>query len=252
MIIGVDAAFQHILTINKLNDFDALWNLKGELVEAGNVKEKSGHSHVMRAYLDTATGPLCIYMKRQSNYVTTLSRLLGHSRSICRREYESIAAWEALGLPALKAVYCAEVQNPLRGILITIALEGYQPLDDYLATASTHDRRTMLEETAKLIRCIHNAGWVHRCFFPKHVFVSPTNAATPAQMIDLEKARKAWFGIQDYTRDLTSFERRMTWQDEAERTLFFDTYFGSADMTMYRRLFMHLIGKRIVHKKRIR
>lgn len=252
MIIGVDDSFKHILILNKLNDFESLWNLKGELVEAGNVKEKSGHSHVMRAYLDTGMGPICIYMKRQSNYATNLSRILGRSRSICSREYENIAAWEALRLPALKAVYCAEVQNPLRGILITIALEGYQPLDDYLPTASSQDRRAILQETAKLIRSIHKAGWVHRCLFPKHVFVSPSNKIVPAQMIDLEKARKAWFGIRDYTRDLTAFERRMAWQDDAERTLFFDTYFGGAEMTMYRRLFMHLIGKRILHKKRIR
>ncbi|MFI4957294.1 MAG: lipopolysaccharide kinase InaA family protein [Gammaproteobacteria bacterium] len=245
MDIGVDESFRHVLNINKLNDFESLWNLKGELVELGNVKEKSGHSHVMRAYLESETGPLCVYMKRQSNYSTTLSRLLGRSRSICRREYENIAAWEAMGLPALKAVYCAEVQNPLRGILITVALEGYQPLDDYLPSATAQGRRAMLQATAKLIRCIHDAGWVHRCFFPKHVFVSPNNTAKPAQMIDLEKARKAWFGVRDYTRDMASFERRMVWQDEAERKMFFDSYFGGAETTLYRRLFMHLIGKRM-------
>lgn len=231
-----------------MNDFEALWAIEGELVEEGNIKAKSGHSHVVRAMLPIEGTMRSVYIKKQTNYATAFSRFLHRTSSLCRREYANITAWHRIGLPTMDAVYCAEVRNPLRGILMTLALEGYQPLDAYLAAALPDARKQMLEATARLTRRIHDAGWVHRCFFPKHVFVSTTTTTDPLKMIDLEKARKAWLGVRDYSRDLGSFVRRIEWHSDAEQQIFFDAYFGGTSVTFYRRLFMYLIGQRIAQK----
>jgi hypothetical protein len=224
MEIGSDAIFKEILIRHQLNDFDALWALEGELVEEGNIKEKSGHSHVVRLSFPTGAEPIQTYMKKQTNYATTLSRMMHRTQSICRREYSNIQRWHQLNLPTLEALYCAEVKNPLRGILITRALEGYMPLDDYLGKASPEQRTRLLAVAARLVRRIHQSGWVHRCLFPKHVFVCLEHQTVPLKMIDLEKARRAWLGMHDHVRDLSAFVRRIHWSSTAECEQFLNIY----------------------------
>lgn len=231
-----------------MSEFERYWNMQGSLVEEGNVKAESGHSHVVRASVTINGTERLVYIKKQTNYATAFSRMLHRTSSLCLREYANIMAWHGLGLPTMDAVYHGEIRNPLRGILVTLSLDGYVPLDDALKQASVAERSRLLTETAKLIRRIHEAGWVHRCFFPKHVFVTAQQVDEPLKMIDLEKARKAWLGIRDYARDLGSFVRRIEWASDAERDAFFQAYFGDTTHPAYRGLFMFLIGKRVAQK----
>ncbi len=247
MEIGSNVAFKQILIQHHLDDFEALWAVEGEFVEEGNIKPKSGHSHVVRLSLKTDNTSVLVYMKKQTNYATTLSRLLHRTSSICRREYHNIHDWHQRGLPTVEGLYCAEVKNPLRGILITRALEDSQSLDDFLKTASPEKRQSILRDIAKLTRRIHQAGRVHRCLFPKHVFVRADDHALT--LIDLEKARKSWCWISDHARELASFMRRLEWKSEAEYQQFLNDYMEALP-GWHQFILKWLLGRRIQRYRR--
>ncbi len=234
------------MTISKhqWNDFEALWALEATQVEEGNDKETGGHSHVVH-FMTSDPEPAHVYMKKQFNYSTRWSRLIGKPRSVCCREYDNIAAWKKLGIPTLDALHCAERYNPLRAILITAALDGYLPLNEYLLTVAEEKRVHVLQGVGRLLHRIHAAHWAYRCCYPKHLFVSVATAEI--KIIDLEKARRSWTWMYDHLRDLSAFDRRMVWRSKAERQAFFDAYFERTS-GLYRQLTMYCLGRMNVRK----
>ncbi len=250
----LDPVFSSVLKKHELADFDSLWLHEGRLVEEGNVKHKSGHSHVVRLKLEDSTKTWTVYMKRQENYITTKSRIMVRPRAICAREFSNINTWRKLGIPTMQALYFEQrdntKKNPLRAILITKGLVGYLPLDEWLA--KTPDRKLRAQaflKTAQALRRIHNHSWLHHCLFPKHIFIREKDGQLTIKLIDLEKAKKCIVTKRRVINELTAFIRRCEWRNKTEMLQFMKYYCGVKTLGPEHRRMLKRIYARMQYKK---
>lgn len=218
---------QVLLERHGLASFEALWALKLEAVDEPN-NARGGWSSVYRLEREG----VAFYLKRQSNY---LSRSLTHpfGEPTFAREFRNIQRYQALGIPALQAVFFAErkVAGEHRAILMTRALDGWQDLHEWLhdwSALSAETRQGIVEACGQLARQVHDCGQVHGCFYPKHIFLQPQGDNFAAQLIDLEKTRSLLLGKRDRVKDLEPLVRRASaWSNEDIRGLL-EAYLDSA------------------------
>lgn len=212
-----------LLERHGLSSFEALWAIQLEAVDEPNT-ERGGWSSVYRLDL----GESAFYLKRQSNHLTrTLSHPLGEPTFA--REFRNIQRYAALGIPALQAAFFAERKLPgeHRAILLTRALDGWCDLDSLLpgwAEQTDEQRAAILHACGVLARQLHEAGQVHGCFYPKHIFLRESPSGFDAQLIDLEKTRPLLFGKRDRVRDLEPLLRRAGAWSEADMQGFLTAY----------------------------
>ncbi|SFW22423.1 Lipopolysaccharide kinase (Kdo/WaaP) family protein [Pseudomonas sp. NFACC19-2] len=196
-----------LLERHGLASFDALWALQLEAVDEPNT-ERGGWSSVYRLELDNAA----YYLKRQSNHLTrSLLRPLGEPTFA--REFRNIQRYSVLGIPSLQVALFAQrrFSGEQRAVLLTRALDGWQDLEHWLMQWSGLDevhRSGILRACGELARCLHQAGQIHGCFYPKHIFLREGAAGFQAQLIDLEKTRPLLFGRRDRIKDLEPLVRR--------------------------------------------
>lgn len=204
-----------LLERHGLDSFEALWDVQLDAVDEPNTG-RGGWSSVFRLELEGSG----FYLKRQSNYLTrTLHRPFGEPSF--SREFRNISRYEALGIPALHAVYYGErnVEGERRAILMTRALDSWTDLDTLLQqwpTLSAHQRLSILQACGQLARTLHAARQIHGCFYPKHIFLRARAGTYLAQLIDLEKTRPVLFGWRDRIKDLEPLLRRAPVWTEAE------------------------------------
>ena len=217
-----------LLEKHGLTSFDALWTLKLEAVDEPNT-ERGGWSSVYRLDL----GEAAFYLKRQSNHLTR-SLLHPFGEPTFAREFRNIQRYAALGIPALQAAFFAERKLPgeHRAVLLTRALDGWQDLDSWLPgwTALDESRRAaILKACGELARRLHQAGQMHGCFYPKHIFLRERADGFDAQLIDLEKTRPLLFGRRDRVKDLEPLLRRAGVWSEAEVGVLLAAYLDDAE-----------------------
>ena len=162
-----------LLERHGLTSFEALWALQLEAVDEPNT-ERGGWSSVYRLDL----GESAFYLKRQSNHLTR-SLLHPFGEPTFAREFRNIQRYAALGIPALQAAFFAERRLPgeRRAVLLTRALDGWQDLDAWLPNWTTLEetqRVAILNACGELARRLHQAGQMHGCFYPKHIFLRET------------------------------------------------------------------------------
>lgn len=196
-----------LLERHGLASFDALWALQLEAVDEPNT-ERGGWSSVYRLDL----GDAAFYLKRQSNYLTR-SVLRPFGEPTFAREFRNIQRYVQLAIPALQATFFAERRflGERRAVLLTRALDDWQDLGVWLSGWGALDetRRTaILRACGELARRLHQAGQVHGCFYPKHIFLREMPDGFEAQLIDLEKTRPLLLGRRDRVRDLEPLLRR--------------------------------------------
>jgi hypothetical protein len=219
-----------LLEQHGLASFEALWALQLEAVDEPNT-ERGGWSSVYRLDL----GEAAFYLKRQSNHLTR-SVLHPLGEPTFAREFRNIRRYAALGIPALQAAFFAERKLPgeRRAVLLTRALDGWQDLDAWLPGWAALDevrRAAILNACGELARRLHQAGQMHGCFYPKHIFLRETAGGFEAQLIDLEKTRSLLFGQRDRIKDLEPLIRRASVWSEAEIRALLTAYLaGSADL----------------------
>ncbi|ERI50391.1 hypothetical protein N878_25945, partial [Pseudomonas sp. EGD-AK9] len=97
-----------------------------------------------------------------------------------------------------------------------------------------------------LARCLHQAGQVHGCFYPKHIFLREGAQGFAAQLIDLEKTRPLLLGRRDRIKDLEPLLRRASAWGEAEMRKLLAAYLGGE--AGLERWFARL-GARRLHKE---
>ena len=217
-----------VLERHGLADYDALWALQLEAVDEPNT-ERGGWSSVYRLELDGAA----YYLKRQSNHLTrTLSHPFGEPTFA--REFRNIRRYRELQIPALQAAFFAQRKLPgeRRAILLTRALDGWQDLDYWLQGWERLDeprRAAILRACGELARCLHMAGQMHGCFYPKHIFLREGQTGFEAQLIDLEKTRPLLFGERDRIKDLEPLLRRAGPWGDAELRQLLNAYLGATD-----------------------
>ena len=108
--------WQEIFSANKLDSFDAIWNLDTEWFEEPN-QRRGGWSGVIKVDLDTPEGKSCVFIKRQENHIS--KTLLHPIRGILtfEREFENILQkFNLLGRDKL-AIY--EIDKLLGGMATT-------------------------------------------------------------------------------------------------------------------------------------
>ncbi|HEY1027026.1 MAG TPA: lipopolysaccharide kinase InaA family protein [Pseudomonas sp.] len=208
-----------LLERHGLAGFDALWALKLEAVDEPNT-ERGGWSSVYRLELDERA----FYLKRQSNHLTR-SLLHPFGEPTFAREFRNIRRYAERNIPALQAAFFAERRLPgeRRAILLTRALDGWQDLEHWLkqwTTLESARRMAILRACGALARCLHQAGQMHGCFYPKHIFLREQGGAFEAQLIDLEKTRPLLLGRRDRIKDLEPLLRRArVWGEPEVREL---------------------------------
>ena len=208
-----------LLERNGLADFEALWHLQLDAVDEPNTSG-GGWSSVFRLDLDGQG----FYLKRQSNYLTrTLHSPLGEPSFA--REFRNIQRYQALGIPALEAVFFGErkVQGERRAVLMTRALDGWNDLDSLLEQwpqLTAQQQQAILRACGQLARRLHAVRQVHGCFYPKHIFLQADGEAYRAQLIDLEKTRPLLLGQRDRVKDIEPLLRRaQVWTETEVRAL---------------------------------
>lgn len=190
-----------------LASFDALWSVQLSAVDEPNV-ERGGWSSVFRLELDDSA----FYLKRQSNHLTrTLARPFGEPTFA--REFRNIRRYAQLGVPALQASFFGQrkVDGERRAILLTRALDGWMDLDSWLKRwpeLNESGRQAIIGAVGVLARTLHQAGQMHGCFYPKHIFLREQDGHWQACLIDLEKTRPLLLGWRDRIKDLEPLVRR--------------------------------------------
>ncbi|MFL1583345.1 lipopolysaccharide kinase InaA family protein [Stutzerimonas stutzeri] len=190
-----------------LASFDALWSVQLTAVDEPNV-ERGGWSSVFRLELDDSA----FYLKRQSNHLTrTLASPFGEPTFA--REFRNIRRYAQLGVPALQASFFGQrkVGDEKRAILMTRALDGWTDLDGWLKRwpeLNESGRQAIIGAVGVLARTLHQAGQMHGCFYPKHIFLREQDGHWQACLIDLEKTRPLLLGWRDRIKDLEPLVRR--------------------------------------------
>ncbi len=203
----IDPNIVALLKQHQLNSFTALWDLQLEAVDEPNT-ERGGWSSVAKLTLGEQT----FYLKRQINHMTrSLQKPFGEPTFA--REMRNIQRYQQLGIPALRAAFFAQRKEAgqQRAILMTHALEGWQDLDHWQQQwpeLSNEHQQGILHACAQLAKTLHQAGQVHGCFYPKHIFLQKQATGFTAQLIDLEKTRPLLFGRRDRIKDLEPLFRR--------------------------------------------
>ncbi|MGE8503425.1 MAG: lipopolysaccharide kinase InaA family protein [Pseudomonas sp.] len=214
-----------LLERHGLASFDVLWALKLEAVDEPNT-ERGGWSSVYRLELDERA----FYLKRQSNHLTR-SLLHPFGEPTFAREFRNIRRYAELNIPALQAAFFAERRLPgeRRAVLLTRALDGWQDLEHWLTQWAALDGAahvSILRACGRLARCLHQAGQMHGCFYPKHIFLREQEGGFEAQLIDLEKTRPLLLGRRDRIKDLEPLLRRARIWNEAEVRELLVAYLG--------------------------
>lgn len=224
----IDPAIADLLKQHQLDNFSALWDLQLPTVDEPNT-ERGGWSSVSKLTL----GAQSFYLKRQINHLTrAVQRPLGEPTFA--REMRNIQRYQRLQIPALRAAFFAQrqVEGAQHAILMTYALEGWEDLDTWQQrwlTLSVAQQQGIVQACAVLAKTLHQAGQIHGCFYPKHIFLQEQATGFVAQLIDLEKTRPLLLGRRDRIKDLEPLFRRSQHVWTREHTqLFLHSYLDDA------------------------
>lgn len=214
---------RRMLQRHGLDSFSALWSVPQEAVDAANTRGR-GWSEVLRLQLDDAS----YYLKRQVNFLSrSWSSPLGES--MAARELRNIRRCQRLKIPVAEALFYGErrVDGERRALLLIRGLDHCLPLSSYLSewtTLQANDRIGIIRSCAELVGRLHGSRLLHRCLYPKHIFLDYGSTGWGSRLIDMEKTRCSWLPRHGAIRDLETLLRRATpWADE-ERHTFLQSY----------------------------
>jgi len=230
----VNNEWAELLELNGLSDFDSLWQVNATEVDAPNTG-RGGWSSVSRLLLKSSDGKeVAVYVKRQVNHLvkTWLHPISGVPTFA--KEFYYIIKFMKLGIPSLTPVFFGQRKSPEghKAILVTAALDEYQPLDEIdFASLSANEGRDLIETIAGLTRRLHNTGLQHNCLYPKHLFVRQQDGKFEAKFIDLEKIKWRIFSYQRMIRDLDTLNRHSKGFAESDKIEFLKSYLGQRELT---------------------
>jgi hypothetical protein len=216
----VFAGMAKILKFNRLDSFDALWQLETQNVENPN-KRRGGRSFVARVMLDEPDGgTVQVFLKRQEN---DMARILLPPFKIpsYERELRNILGFKKMDIPVVEPLFFEKRKNgkDIRAVLITRALDEYRPFEGLL-NEMENDRAApemigrMFSTVAGCVRHIHQRGYEHGALFGKHIYVKTddTGINMNVRFLDLEMSRKHPGRV---VRDLARlYQRTAGWQEE--------------------------------------
>lgn len=242
-----------VLQRHQLDSFEALWQVRAELVDEPN-QARGGHSSVSRLTLQDACGtPQVFYLKRQSNYlIRSMRHPLGEPTVV--REFCNIERYAELGIPALEASYCGQrrMGGEWQAILLTRNLDDYLPLDHWFADWHKLEhcqKRELLVAAGKLVALLHSRSMVHNSLYPKHIFLRLMDDGACARLIDLESSRMHLFPAWGCLRDLEVLNRRSQPPSKSQRLRFLLAYLDKPTVDAQVRYWVARILRRTARKR---
>lgn len=206
---------------NSLN-FDLLWHLYTNWFEEPNIR-RGGWSGVIKHPIQIDSEAVDVFIKRQENY---LSKTLFHpfkGEATFYKEYRNIQRLTKKNIPTLNALFFG--QRGTKAILVTTALNDYEPLDIAALKLDRLQKRALLTEVAKNLKLLHQYHYQHNCLYPKHIFVKYVDGTWRVRFIDLEKLKWQLFKRNAIHRDLITLYRHSdsNWSKK-DRLFFFRAY----------------------------
>lgn len=227
---------QAVLTESE-SEFEHFWATRGEWVEPPNLR-RGGESGVQRVQGDDGR---LLYVKRQTGHIYR-SVLHPFGRPTVLRERDALEGLRRLGVGAPQTVFCGarrDEKMQWRALLVTEALVGYEPIEDWYAAGgrechgeALHDQ--LLQTLAQTLARMHRGRWQHSCLYIKHVFVKVTGkgeqAVAHVALLDLEKGRQRLTARRAALHDIKQLRRHSSFNspDWEKFIYFYQTAFGSA------------------------
>jgi len=240
-----------VLAENALDSVDAAWTREVAWVEAPN-DGRGGLSGVGRVNLSSAQGDTTgAFLKRQQNHTRPSWKHPLRGEATFKREFDMVQHLQAHGVPTLEPMLFGErhVANDVRAVLMTVALDGYQPLDALVASEEFNrmpsaEKRQLLAATAHTVRQMHLAGVQHRSLYAKHLFAARQGAGYRVVVIDLEKSRFNRVPVLRTVHDLVTLNYRTTGWSRTQRLYFFKQYYATSALSGWQRAVCKLIARR--------
>jgi Lipopolysaccharide kinase (Kdo/WaaP) family len=250
----IDPEFKDFLnSTNERACFENLWNRNDPWFEEPNIgrrDSKKAWSGVSRIQI----GDQFYFLKKQENYFT-YSVKPPLRQLIVQKEYTNIKLFESFKIPCLDIVYfginkdSGSLFGKSQGILITKALDNYVSLneaqDKYWATPESETdseqlsiKKAVIEQIASLVSKTHRSGLMHRCLYPKHIYIDKDFCKTGrkktnepvCRFIDLESARKVPYRSRRQLRDLETLNRRSPGTSSNDKLYFFLKYLNKTSL----------------------
>jgi hypothetical protein len=221
----IDPLFKTLLASNnEKTHFKSLWNRNDPWFEEPNLgrrDSKKAWSGVSRIVFNDQA----FFLKKQENYFT-YSVKPPFRQLIVQKEYANIQLFKSYKIHCLDVVYFGtrKKSGKTQGIIITKALDDYISLHDIeLQHKKLHGaeqfriQQAVIKEIASLVKKTHESGLMHRCLYPKHIYIEKHFFETGEQetkrplcrFIDLESARKVSYNSKKQLRDLETLNRRL-------------------------------------------
>ena len=138
----VDPEWRQLISYNKLDFFDVIWNMPVEPLDSPN-RRRGLQSFSVAGIIEVRRpdgGQARLVVKKQQNY---LSRTLLHPLSgipTFQREIANLLHFREKGLPTLRPVLFASKSEDgySRAVLVSEYLVGYRPLSDLIESRKTN------------------------------------------------------------------------------------------------------------------
>jgi hypothetical protein len=190
-----------------------------------------------------------LYLKRQENHgYRDWRRGMRGLRPMPTvvREWQVCDAFRGFGLGTAEPV-CLGVDSGAtsRGLLMTVALDGYRSLHDVLAEdlLTAEERRQLWFALADLIRAIHDNGYRHNCLYGQHLLLKRLDEGWDIRLIDLEKAVPTRRPRRAAIADLSALDRHTDDMSNRDRRWLWDRYFRDRPIRE-RRPLLKTLGRR--------
>ncbi|MCB5189782.1 lipopolysaccharide kinase InaA family protein [Methylobacillus arboreus] len=246
-------------TPSGVRNFDKLWNYQGEWFEKPN-QHRQGWSGVSRILIHHSNKAQRFYafLKRQQNFMRRTWRHPFSGVSTFSCEYATLLYLRSHGVPVPSPLFFSEQKQNgnVNAVLLTAALEGYQPLNDVVTQLlsgswSIHRQRKLIASVAKTVAHLHSTKIQHRALYPKHVFVRENvQGEFDSVLIDLEKARLKLFSCQCALHDLATLNRDLMQLSLSNRLYFLKQYYGVKKLSFGMKLMVRLIQARTLRKQK--
>jgi len=237
-----------------LLDIEALTTREFDWFEEPN-RRRGGWSGVTRIVLNPDAAPQdqqAVFLKIQQNHFYRAPSTFFLKRLSFAREFDALQALAPVVscMPNLLQFAQWKHDGNQGSLIITEALEGLQPFDQWLRkqkNATTPHQsepiRKALQSIASAARELHNAGWAHFGFHPKHAFIrKDENGNYSTCLIDLEKARQPLLSTQCTVEDVSRFLRHSIDLNNQEKVEYLRAYFQTDTFSNSQ--------KRMIHKMR--
>jgi len=225
-----------------LLDFEALMTRDFDWFEPPN-ERRGGWSGVTRLVLNPdadAAEQDVIYLKIQKNHCYRAAENFFQKKLTFVREFNAMQAFSAFTEAVPEIALFAEWRSGKDkwAVLITKSLDHWFQYNHWLTgrtTAPIPDNTTILralDAIAGTSREIHQAGWVHMCYAPDHLFIKPqADGSFQVRVIDFEKSRKSKNKDFCAQKDSSRILRQAPNMTDAQKIHYFKAYFQTDTLT---------------------